>query len=864
MPQQDPYRLPRAVVPSRYELTLRPDLDAATFTGTVRIEVTVTEPTDQVVLNAVELVVDHASVGGVDADAALDASTERLHLDLPEPLPEGDTMVEIAFRGVLNDQLRGFYRSTFTDGAGEQRVLATTQFESTDARRAFPCWDEPDLKASFDVTLEVPEGLLAISNSREVARQPLDDGLVRVQFAETMVMSTYLVAFVVGPLEVTGPVPAGGVDLRIVHAIGKGDLARYALEVGAFCVDFLAEWYDLPYPGDKLDLVAIPDFAFGAMENLGCVTFREVLLLVDPAAASQPELMNVVDVIAHELAHMWFGDLVTMRWWNGIWLNEAFATFMEMTTTDAFRPDWERWTCFGVSRSMAFETDALHSTRPIEFPVESPADADGMFDVLTYEKGAAVVRMLEQYLGEDRFREGIRRYLAAHQYANTETTDLWDAIEASTGEPSRRIMDTWIFQGGFPLVTAELEGTTLVLGQRRFTYLPAPEARLPGADTAAGRPDVTASWGVPALVAWEADGAARLERVLLDGERVEVDLGATPDWVAINRGGSGFYRVAYGDELRAALGTRALDVLEPIERYQFVDDLWAAALAGDATTVEALDVVRQQDAETDLSVWERLVGILRGLDRMVDGAARDRLRALAGELVRPAFERLGPHGVAGESDRDAQLRAVLFGTLGTLAADADIRERAAELHQLYLEDRTSVDPALAAAAAGVLADVGDAATYDAFLERVRHPADPQEEQRYLYLLADFDDAELFARTLDLLLSDEVRSQNAPYVVGRGLANRERGVDAWRWLTDHWDEVLARYPTNSISRMLGGIRALDQPTLADEVDAWLEAHPVASGAKQITQHRERLRVNVAFRQREAAFLEHHLMAPTGDG
>ena len=526
MPDADPYRLPRTVVPSRYDLTLRPDLDAATFEGTVRIDVDVTEPVTEVVLNAIELEVDEASVvvGSErrDAAVALDEATERLTLTVDEALPAGRAVVELAFRGILNDKLRGFYRSTFTDEDGRERTLATTQFEATDARRAFPCWDEPDRKATFAVTLVVPEGLLAISNAEEVARQTLEDGRVRVHFAETMVMSTYLVAFVVGPLEVTDPVPAGGVDLRIVHPLGKGDLARFALEVGAFALDHLADYYDIPYPGDKIDLVAVPDFAFGAMENLGCVTFREVLLLVDPSTATQPELQNVVDVIAHELAHMWFGDLVTMSWWNGIWLNEAFATFMEMLTTDAFRPDWERWVSFGISRSEAFDTDALHSTRPIEFEVVSPEDAEGMFDILTYEKGAAVVRMLEQYLGEERFQDGIRRYLDAHRYANTETTDLWDAIEEATGEPARRIMDSWIFQGGYPLVGADVRDGD-------------PGAD-PGAVHATSRGPTPPRGRCPC--SWPGPGTARAqaERVLLDGDRAEVDLGGEPDWVVVEPG----------------------------------------------------------------------------------------------------------------------------------------------------------------------------------------------------------------------------------------------------------------------------------------------------------------------------------------
>jgi len=836
----DPYRLPRTVVPSRYELTLRPDLEAATFSGTARIAATVREATDTIVLNAIELEIHEAVVVVGDtrhpARTQLDESTERLHLLLDEALDPGEATLELAFAGILNDQLRGFYRSTFTDEKGRERVLATTQFEATDARRAFPCWDEPDLKASFAVTLDVPDGLLAVANTREVARQELEDGAVRIHFAESMVMSTYLVAFVIGPLEVTDPVRAGGVDLRVIHPEGKGELARYALEVGAFCLDHLAAWYDIAYPGDKLDLVAVPDFAFGAMENLGCVTFREVLLLVDPARATQPELQNVVDVIAHELAHMWFGDLVTMRWWNGIWLNEAFATFMEMATTDAFRPDWERWVGFGVSRSEALDTDALHSTRPIEFEVVSPEDAEGMFDVLTYEKGAAVVRMLEQYLGEDRFQEGIRRYLATHQYANTETTDLWDAIEAATGEPTRRIMDTWIFQG--------------VLTQERFTYLAGAEP---------------ATWSVPVLVAWGTDGGeSGSERVLLEGDRAELELAGGADWVVVNRGGSGFYRVAYAPELRAALAGRAQAVLEPIERYQFVDDLAAATLAGRVPAIDLLDTVLAFSAETDLSVWQRLVGSLHGIRRLVDGPARERFTTLAAALLAPAYDRLGPLPVEGESDRDAELRAVLFGALGTIAEDPAVRQRAADLHRAHLDDRASVDPALAAAAAGILADVGEAADYEAFLARFQDAADPQEEQRYLYLLADFEDPALFARTLALTLTDTVRSQNAPYVVRRALTNRERGADAWAWVTEHWNEANARFPSNSISRMLGGIRAMDDATLADQIEAWLDDHPVPQGEKQLQQARERLRVNVAHRAREADRLEAHLTAPTGTG
>ncbi|MDQ3147803.1 MAG: M1 family metallopeptidase, partial [Actinomycetota bacterium] len=488
-PDESAYRLPRTVLPRRYELRMAPDLDAATFAGEVGVDVDVVEAVDEVVLNAVGLDVDEAWLldgtgARLDADPRTDAEAERLTLTLTGTAEPGPATLHLRFRGVLNDKLKGFYRSVFTDEDGVERVIATTQMEATDARQAFPCWDEPDLKAVFSVTLVVPDGLLGVSNGGIVSETPTGDGRRAVTFADTIPMSTYLVALIVGPLEATAPVDVDGVPLRVVHVPGKGHLTPYALEVGAFCLRWFTEYYGIAYPSDKCDLIALPDFAAGAMENLGAITFREAVLLIDPEAATQLELQRVADVIAHELAHMWFGDLVTMKWWNGIWLNEAFATFMELAAIDAFKPEWSRWLAFTNERAGAFAVDSLASTRPIEYPVRSPADADGMFDVLTYQKGASVLRMLEQYLGTDGFRAGIRRYLDARQFANAETTDLWDALEEATGEPVRQIMDSWIYQGGYPIVSAEPGDGGVALSQRRFAF--ASGAAADGAAVAGG------------------------------------------------------------------------------------------------------------------------------------------------------------------------------------------------------------------------------------------------------------------------------------------------------------------------------------------------------------------------------------------
>ena len=506
----DPHRLPRTAIPSRYDVVLEPDLADATFAGSVAVALDVREATTELVGNAIELEIDSATVELADgtrlaATVELDEATERFLARVDEPLPLGEATLHLAFRGILNDKLRGFYRSTFTGDDGAERVIATSQMQATDCRRAFPCWDEPEMKAVFGVTLVVDDGLFAISNGPEVAREATDDGRVRITFADTMPMSTYLVAFVVGPLEATAPVDVNGTPLRVVHVPGKANLTAFGEEIGAFALDWFERYYGIPYADKKVDLVGLPDFAAGAMENLGCITFRESLLLVDPATATQQEEQLVADVVAHELAHMWFGDLVTMRWWNGIWLNEAFATFMEVAACDAFRPAWKRWEQFSVERTAAFEVDALSSTRPVEYEVRSPADADGMFDVLTYQKGGALLRMLEQYLGEERFRDGIRQYLAKHSYGSTETSDLWDALEAATGDPVRRIMDTWIWQGGYPLVTVRPtdDGQRLVLTQRRFLF---------------DGEDDGSRWAIPVIVRQRLGDVTKEDRLLLDGD----------------------------------------------------------------------------------------------------------------------------------------------------------------------------------------------------------------------------------------------------------------------------------------------------------------------------------------------------------
>jgi puromycin-sensitive aminopeptidase len=838
-----PYRLPRTVIPSHYEITLEPDLEAASFKGSVNIKVNVSEPVSEIWLNAIELDIHEAKLvdSGAVASVRLHEEEERAQLIFRDLVPAGPHTINITFTGILNDKLRGFYRSKFTDSAGKERLIATTQFESTDARRAFPCFDEPDFKAVYGVKLIVPEDLFAVSNGPLLSETPNGNGKKTVVFGGTMKMSTYLVAFIVGPFEATDPVDVNGIPLRIVHPIGKGHLTGYALKAGAHALRYFTDYYGIAYPGQKLDMIAVPDFAFGAMENLGCITYREVLLLVDEKRSTQPELMRIADVIAHEIAHMWFGDLVTMRWWNGIWLNEAFATFMATAATDSFNPDWHRWDQFSLDRSAAFDVDSLDKTRPIEVEVNSPQDADAMFDLLTYEKGGSVLRMLEQYLGESRYRDGIRYYLDKHQYANTETGDLWDAIEHVTGEPARSVMDSWIFQRGYPLVSVETSGASLTLSQQRFRYTPVDG----GDDTL---------WQVPVMLRYSVGGTQYEDRVLLTKRSMQVTLQGEPDWLVANAGGSGFYRINYSAELLQAIAPRMQDQLQPIERYGVVDDTRAAMVAGASSATDFLEFAKGFEDETDLDVWTVLTGGLGLIDALVEGKAQENLHRTLADLYGSALNRLGWEPQASDTARDTELRGMLIRALGSGAKDSDAIDRSRSLHAKYLEDPSSIEPNVAAAVAAVIATNGTADDYAVFLQRLKSASTPQEERRYQTQLGAFPGEAEIAHTLEMALNGQVRTQDAPYLVGYALSNRERGEQVWRYIVQHWDEMVKAYPDNSIVRMAGGIRALSKPAIAAEVEKFFETHKVPTGELTMQQHLEKLRVNVALRERESANLQ----------
>ena len=842
----DPYRLPRHVIPTRYDLRLEPDLTAATFSGRETITLRVEQVTSAITMNAVDLIIASAELDDqtgrrLSAAIELDESLQRCQLRFPESVLPGEWRLHLVFQGKLNDQLRGFYRSTYKDQSGTTHTLAATQFEATDARRAFPCWDEPDFKAVFATTLVIDPALTAVSNTR-VAAESIDAGKKVMRFADSIKMSTYLVAFIVGWMEATKPILVGKTAVRLWTVPGKQPLTPFGHEIAVASLNFFEGYYGIPYPGDKLDLLAIPDFASGAMENLGAITFRETALLVDPASGTHGELERVADVVAHENAHMWFGDLVTMSWWNGLWLNEAFATFMEMLAVDDWKPEWKRWDSFSVSRAAAFSVDGLQSTRPIEFPVRAPKDADAMFDVLTYEKGASVLRMLEQHIGPMVFRDGVREYLRTHAYGNADTNDLWVSLGKAARQPVPELMDGWIFQPGFPLVTADLDGeSAVVLSQQRFTYLQNQQV-------------TEQSWQVPVRISLGIGEKTEHRHVLLKDRQMRVPLPEGVTHLLINEGGHGFYRVRYSPVLLRQLLDTGLDRLAPIERFNLVSDAWATTLSGLMPLPEYLHLTGAFREERDKNVWAVLLDSFSFMNRLVSVNERPRLEAFVRSLVAPAVHRLGWTPEAGENDLVRQLRGELIGALGKLGNDSVTQQQAAERYQRYRQDPGSVDPNIIPAIVSILAHTGDEARYEAFSERYRTAATPQEERRYLFSLAAFQSPALLQRTLARTISGEMRTQDAPFIVSAVLGNVYGREQAWSFLKANWDQMDRLFPKQGLRRMCGGIVCLATPELEQDVREFFGTRKIDLGGKTLQQYLEQLRVAVAFRDREGASLK----------
>ena len=860
MAESDAVMLPKNVRPLHYRLTLTPDLAEATFSGEVSIDLDILEPTDAVVLNAIELDVASGSLRLADGskrvgEVALDEDAETAAFRFGSVLPTGPATLDVEFTGQLNDKLRGFYRSRYVDASGEERYLATTQFEATDARRAFPCWDEPAMKATFQVTLIVSSDLQAVSNTPVERESDAGGGLRRVEYAKTPVMSTYLLAFVVGDLRSIERRADNGTLIRIWATPGNEDKGEFALDVSAGLLAYFNDYFGIPYPLEKLDHLAIPDFAAGAMENWGAITYREPALLVDPEESSVATKRRVAAIVSHEMAHMWFGDLVTMAWWNDLWLNESFASWMGDKAVDSLFPDWQVWTEFvSNDTNEALSLDGLKSSHPIEQEVENPAEIGQLFDAISYSKGGSVLRMLENFIGAETFRRGINLYLDQHQYRNAATRDLWDALGEASGQPVAEMMDSWVQQTGYPVlhVDSRRSGDSLEVtaSQGRFVY-----EHLTDPDDA----DDTA-WRVPLNVATSAGEAP--EPVLMSRREGEISVPA-PDgdeWVKVNPDRTGFYRVNYTDEGWAGLRTAVeRAAVSAIDRLGLQDDAFALSRAGYMPVSQLLDLAGAYVNETEYAVWSDLSANMGSLDGLLeDQPYHDDFRAYARGVFQAAGRKVGWDAQPEEGHLDALLRSTLLSGLGRYG-DAATLDEAARRFRRFAESGEAVHPDIRDVVLGLAARQGGRAVFDAQWAMYLEAGSEEEKVRLLRAVSHVDDGALLEELLRRSLTPDVRLHNTIPVVTSVASNR-RGRDlAWSFLKENWDEFDRRYGEGGfgLMRLVSLTQRFSTLEMHDEVEAFFAEHPAPAAERTVRQSLERIRLNAAWLDRNAAEVGEYL-------
>ncbi len=850
------WKLPTAVRPTNYDLTLEPDIDAFTFSGSESINIEVLEPVSEIVLNSAEIEVQSVCVAlpdGTSNDAAsmsFNEEMETLTISFDDQLPVGEATLDIEFAGELNDKLRGFYRSSYRDQDGNQRWMAATQFESTDARRAFPCWDEPAIKATFDVTLTVSHELEAISNTEPVSTTVSEDGKKTVRYAPTPVMSTYLLAFVVGDIACVQDTTGDGVLMRVWATRGNENKGRFALETSMALLDYFHDYFGVPYPLSKLDHIALPDFAAGAMENWGAITYREVALLVDPEGSSAGTREVVAAIISHEMAHQWFGDLVTMEWWDDLWLNESFASWMGDKAVDYLHPEWEMWTQFLTNDTNdALNLDGLRNSHPIEQEVNNPAEIGQLFDAISYSKGGSVLRMLEHYLGEEAFREGLRIYIKRHAYGNARTRDLWNALGEASGQPVAAIMDTWTSQTGYPVLDATVdrssEAIEVDLSQSRFLY-----------DDILGEGEAEDTiWKVPVTARSASD--AEPVRALMESQAADLTLepashGTIDEWIKINPGQSGFYRVRYSEDELERLKTPISNLTLPAQdRLGLQSDAYALAKAGHISATAYLSLVEAYSNETDASVAGDLAASLGALNNLLsDEEFHTAYQAFGRSVFKPIGERIGWDEREGEGHRDALLRSTILGQLGRYADDDTLVE-AARRFETYVDDPTNLTADLRSVTFSMAAQRGGRNLYDQMWELEKSATLHEEKMRFLGALCSFEDESLLGETLDRSLVDEhVRSQDTIRIVVFVAANRHGRELAWEFVKENWDEFDRRYGEGGFALMrLVGISSLfTTREKQDEVREFFETHPVPAADRTIRQGLERMSINIAWLDR----------------
>jgi len=839
-----PGKLPKQVVPTEYSIRVVPNIENFTFAGSEMVKLNVRSPTRQLVLNALELGIQKASVDGKELQASairIDKETELLTLRLPSELRVGDHVLTLRFTGKINQQGRGlFYMRYQEQGSGARKVMLGTQFEATDARRFFPCWDEPAFRARFQLTVVVPENWLAVSNMPVESERKIPGGK-ELHFAPTPSMSSYLNVFVAGELDVIES-RLGPTQIRVITTKGKAELGRYALEASAQILQYYNDYFGVPYPLPKLDQIAIPGGFGGAMENWGGITYFESALLFDPENSSAETKQNIYEVLAHEMAHMWFGDLVTMAWWDNLWLNEGFASWMGSKCTAQFNPQWEVWLArelprdptrrTGIAKDAAMEGDARSTTHPIQQRIATEAEANNAFDDITYKKGQSFLRMLESFLGENVFRDGIRRYIDAHKYSNTTTADLWKALSDASKKTVYEIAAGWTEQPGFPVVNVKREaGDKIRLTQERFTvnFRKAPPLlwQIPLTYSVVG--------GTPATLLMT-DKTASLENIPADRQ------------LKLNVNGAGNYRVEY-DDASWQLLLKALPNLSVEDRVNLMSDAWALVQAGRAPASLYFGLIEKLPASSDLAEREQIINAFEFIDRLlVEGAAHEEFQQYARSVLRPTFATLGWEPKQDEPPSAETLRASLIKALGDLN-DPEIIAGCRERFERYLANPASLPPDLRAPVLAVVGGYADEKTWNKLHELGLKTTSIEDKQNYYNALASAIDPKLIKKTLAIALTDELSTSRAVFLVSRVGRDSGHPDIAWEFAKANMKALLAKVDAAGANRYAPSLFTFfSDRSRVDELKQYAKKDLPQATAAEVTKAVDEIQFRAEFRDR----------------
>jgi aminopeptidase N len=840
-----PGKLPKEVRPSEYAIRIEPNLEKLTFSGSETVQLQVDKPVTKLVLNALAMEIASASVDGrslTEKAIVLNAEEQTLTLNLPNELPAGAHELVLKFSGKINPQGQGLFYARYREqGTNEKKIMLGTQFEATDARRLFPCWDEPIFRARFQLTAVVPKNFMAVSNMPIEAEKEIERGK-EVRFALTPSMSSYLVVLCAGELEAIES-EQDGVKLRVIATKGKAEMGRYALESAAKILHYFNEYFGVPYPLPKLDLIAIPGGFGGAMENWGGITYYEAILLFDPENSSAATKQNIFAVIAHEMAHQWFGDLVTMAWWDNIWLNEGFASWMGSKCTDHFNPDWNEWLRRSASRDpsrrigfpkdVSMQADARSTTHPVQQPIATEAEAGSAFDEIAYKKGQSIIRMLESFLGENVFRDSIRKYIAAHKYSNTTTADLWEALTEVSGKPIGELAPGWTEQPGFPLVEVKREGDVIKLSQERFTvHFPNPPER---------------QWQVPLTYAMEGQPATN-GFLLRDPEADLPNELAADRAIKFNVEDTGYYRIEYDDaSWKLLLGQT--DRLSEEDRVNLLTDAWALVEANRKPLSHYLALVTQLLKDDQLAVYDQVIDTFTFINRLLAGdPTRPRFQQFARTLLRPAFDRIGWEPKADEPFPRSLLRGSLIRGLGVLN-ESDVIAGCRSRFDRFLSDPAAIPPDLRPDILGVVGRYADSQAWEK-LHRLGLKTTSTEEKQYYYeALASAIDPRLVSRTLPIALTDELSTSRAAYLLPFVARYGEHPGLVWEYAREHMKELLAKQDAYSINSFAPGLFTFfSEPKDVEMLEKYAKARLPESAGKSVAKAVDEIGFRAEFKQR----------------